>query len=467
MAQSLDQKAAIRYAPEDLKKFIAATVKGYKFKLFLAADNWNKKPKSQWVISVSATDVVSMGKKLGTKPVTVGSKKIVDFTTASGYKLRFRESSKKAGSKAPDAKTTAMQEKASAYIFEYVLNKRSTSFKSEKEMSEDKVLMKNLTSIYPDVEDSDWLSVYFKQHKVILDKFGKSNINKFDHTGGFMAFIGDLIKKNFGISKKDNWNPADIWGVVGDSKQVIKTLEKTVFGSKDSQTISQLNAVMRGMYKEKKLVGISLKKVSGKQALWQEYNIEKLTLDEIDEYKFPKIDIEINLSANMTQDTKVKLRKMNGTGYNFQIKANTSTEFSGLKWESTPKGAGAARGGKAQVDSVVTLLDDNNKSFEKNNRKYPQDATEFSSNSQTYKEMFKRVNKKVETDCENENEFATNIENLFMDKPYVANSKLMQLTFIDKVLSIDNKEKFTEFWTDMVFLSIKKGDKFGPFGKLY
>jgi len=81
--------------------------------------------------------------------------------------------------------------------------------------------------------------------------------------------------------------------------------------------------------------------------------------------------------------------------------------------------------------------------------------------------MFKRVNKKVETDCENENEFATNIENLFMDKPYVANSKLMQLTFIDKVLSIDNKEKFTEFWTDMVFLSIKKGDKFGPFGKLY
>ena len=217
MAQSLDQKAAIRYAPEDLKKFIAATVKGYKFKLFLAADNWNKKPKSQWVISVSATDVVSMAKKLGTKPVTVGSKKIVDFTTASGYKLRFRESSKKAGSKAPDAKTTAMQEKASAYIFEYVLNERSTSFKSEKEMSEDKVLMKNLISIYPDVEDSDWLSVYFKQHKVILDKFGKSNINKFDHTGGFMAFIGDLIKKNFGISKKDNWNHADIWGVVGDS----------------------------------------------------------------------------------------------------------------------------------------------------------------------------------------------------------------------------------------------------------
>ena len=71
-----------------------------------------------------------------------------------------------------------MQEKASAYIFEYVLNERSTSFKSEKEMSEDKVLMKNLISIYPDVEDSDWLSVYFKQHKVIIDKFDSQTIKK-------------------------------------------------------------------------------------------------------------------------------------------------------------------------------------------------------------------------------------------------------------------------------------------------
>ena len=129
-----------------------------------------------------------------------------------------------------------------------------------------------------------------------MNSFSKSNINKFDHTGGFMAFISDLIKDNFGISKKDNWDPADIWGVVGDSNQVIKTLEKTVFGSKDSQTISQLNAVMRGMYKEKKLVGISLKKISGKDAKWEEYNIDKLTLEDVDEYKFPKVDIEITAS---------------------------------------------------------------------------------------------------------------------------------------------------------------------------
>ena len=132
MAQTLDPKAAIKYAPKDLQPFLESTTKGTKFKLFLAADNWNKKPSSQWVISVSSADVGSVAKILGTKPTTSGSKKVVDFVTTNGYKLRFRESSKKAGSKAPDAKTTAMQEKASAYIFEYVLNERSTSFKSEK-----------------------------------------------------------------------------------------------------------------------------------------------------------------------------------------------------------------------------------------------------------------------------------------------------------------------------------------------
>ena len=46
-------------------------------------------------------------------------------------------------------------------------------------------------------------------------------------------------------------------------------------------------------------------------------------------------------------------------------------------------------------------------------------------------------------------------------------TKSDELTFLDDVLSIDKEEKFTEFWTDMVFLSIKKGDKFGPFGKLF
>ena len=73
-----------------------------------------------------------------------------------------------------------------------------------------------------------------------------------------------------GSEKKDNWNPADIWGVRGSSKDVIIKVEEAVYGSRDSQTIQQLNSLMRGMYKSKELVGISLKKTSGKEAKWEE-----------------------------------------------------------------------------------------------------------------------------------------------------------------------------------------------------
>ena len=82
--------------------------------------------------------------------------------------------------------------------------------------------------------------------------------------------------------------------------------------------------------------------------------------------------------------------------------------------------------------------------------------------------MFERISNKVETNVKNSTEFLQVIEDKFnSDKPFVATSKLMQLHFLDEVFKIRSNKKFTEFWTDMLFLSIKKGDRFGPFGKLY
>ena len=86
-----------------------------------------------------------------------------------------------------------------------------------------------MKKIYPDVDD-DWLDVFYKQHKVILDKFAGSQITKFDHSGdgSFMNVITEIVTKNFKIPKKDNWNPADIWGVRGSSKDVIIKVEQAV-----------------------------------------------------------------------------------------------------------------------------------------------------------------------------------------------------------------------------------------------
>ena len=67
-------------------------------------------------------------------------------------------------------------------------------------------------------------------------------------------------------------------------------------------------------------------------------------------------------------------------------------------------------------------------------------------------------------------EFLNNFQKAFAGpEPYIANIKLMQMYFIDKVLQL-SKDKRDEFLTDLLFVSQKKGDKvfdFGPFGKLY
>ena len=476
----LDQKEAIKFAPKDLQPFIEGVVRNHKFKKFEADASWSKSKNSSWVIKCDKVDVDAVLKFYAGRAQKnqVGGRKVADVDLKDGYNykgIRFRETRKKTG-RAPDAKTTSMQEAGSKYVFEYVLNNKRSGYSTVKKFMSDQKFMEGLKKIYPDV-DSDWLDVFWKQHKKVLELFSNTQINKFDHTGGFMNFISKLIKDNFGISKKDNWNPSDIWGVRGNSTAVMKKLEETVFGSKDSQTISQLNAVMRGMYKANELVGISLKKTSGNVAKWEEFNIEKLTLSEIDEYKYKDIKIIINFkptSDSQSLDSAIQLRQSSGADYNFQITSNdTSKANQNLKFESKPVGASKARGGKAEIKSVESLMKDNGLSFRNKHQNYPKSLSDFSKsidgrNKNDYKQMFERISNKVETNVKNSTEFLQVIEDKFnSDKPFVATSKLMQLHFLDEVFKIRSNKKFTEFWTDMLFLSIKKGDRFGPFGKLY
>ena len=233
------------------------------------------------------------------------------------------------------------------------------------------------------------------------------------------------------------------------------------------------------MYKAKELVGISLKKTSGSEAKWEEYNIEALTLDEVDDYKYKKIDLTMNIQGgnDWTQDTKVNLKQSGGgPEYDFQIKANDSSKFTNLKYESTPVGGRSARGGKAEVKAVEALLKDNGVlgDFKNRHQDYPMNFDQFMTQTikgrdlKDWKNMYNKVAKKATTNCSNDDEFVNILGKKFAsDKPWEANSKLMQMHFLSQVLDITDKTKYTEFWTDMVFLSIKKGDRFGPFGKLY
>ena len=67
-------------------------------------------------------------------------------------------------------------------------------------------------------------------------------------------------------------------------------------------------------------------------------------------------------------------------------------------------------------------------------------------------------------------EFSNNMIKVFNGPtPWIANVKLMQVYYVQRLLSLKEKDR-NEYLTDLLFLSQKKGNKvfdFGPFGKLY
>ena len=280
-----------------------------------------------------------------------------------------------------------------------------------------------------------------------------------------MDFITELAKTKFGISKKDTWNPADIW-LIKDPDKAIAKIKKNVEGSKASQTITELNDVLRQMFKTREVVGISLKKISGKTAKYEEYNVKDEDLNKNYNYKISQSVIDLSYKKTFgTQDARV-IVEGEGSTYNFQIKGNDTAKISNLKWEPTAKGASAARVGKAPVDMVAALMKDNNMKFINDNKRFPQNANEFKKNEKKYVTMYNAVSKNVDTKIKSSTEFVKNIILGYNTLPQIALSKLMQLEFLFELFKLKSKQR-DEFMTDLVFLAAKKGKTFGPFGKLY
>ena len=109
----------------------------------------------------------------------------------------------------------------------------------------------------------------------------------------------------------------------------------------------------------------------------------------------------------------------------------------------------------------------------KANGNYPTNAVEFEKRQKEFTDMFNRVVKYPEVKdigIKTDKEFIFNMNKVFNSKTsHIANVKLMQLYFIDRLMMLDPKIR-DEYLTDLLFIAQKKGDKvfdFGPFGKLY
>jgi hypothetical protein len=372
------------------------------------------------------------------------------------------------------AELTRMQELGSAWIFRRALND-NVKYRNSDDIVKDKKY-NELVKLYPAI-NKQWIDNYFAQQKRILEEFSGTKFTEFTRDGGFMDFITKLASQKFKIAKKDSWNPADIWCVKNESK-VIKDIQKIMNTKEGMSSITELNALMRTLYKQRVLVGISLKLISGKEAKYEEVNLDEKLFPDVKNYNFNVSLMKCFLGLKEgnkfeTQDARVVVDALeNGKKqkFDFQIKPNTTSDFANLKFEPTASGASKARLGKTPLDKLAKLLKSYKVGFVNSYKNYPMTLKDF--NDKTFitqiKKSFDHIKKKgVDVgDCKNSSEFVKNMQKVFTLEPHIATSKLMQVDFLYQVTSL-SKEKMDNLFTDMSFLAQKKGREFGPFGKIY
>ena len=228
---------------------------------------------------------------------------------------------------------------------------------------------------------------------------------------------------------------------------------------------------MRKLYKERKLCGISLKAVSGVNARFEEVNM-KDTLPETESYMLDDITMKMSITPEGRLDTTDTVIKISAEtkSISFQIRPN-SKGFNNLKFESTQKGAGAARLGKAPLNMVKKMLESygiSERDFENKWQMYPGNGQEFEEEQDDYKMMFDAIHGDVVSNIQKD-DFVPNITRSF-ETTDVANGyvtgKLMQIKFVYHLLQLTDKEQ-GRLLTEMAYASQKNGKMFGPFGKLY
>ena len=461
---SLYRDDTLKHAPNELRPMLTQVLKDIPSpnEGFLADAFWKKQKNSQWVIKCSEENLNFIKTVISGD----GDQEKLNVLVA-GYKIQFRKSRKKSAGATSDAQSTRKQELGSAWIMRRALRDKVKYTKYQ-----DIVTDKNyheLEEIYPEI-DEEWLKGYFLQQKKMLEEFASANFTEFNREGGFMKFITDVIRVNYGISQKDNWNPADIW-LLKDEKKVMTDIAKVLDQGK-VKSIAELNTLLRTMFKQRRVVGISLKKISGKQAQYEEVNIDEATFKDLKNYNYSVQSVKIDLSLKgdqfSTQDSRVFVDGDDYGIFNFQIKGNDTSGFSNLKWEPTLSGAAAARLGKAPVEMTLSLLKEYGITFYNDHAKYPKTTKQFEERKAEFNKMFTAVkNMGAELKVPDTKTFAANIDTILKSKtPHIANSKLMQLTFLYELSKLP-KEKRDSLMTDLAFIAMKKGDRFGPFGKLY
>jgi len=427
-------------------------------------------------------------------------------------KLKYQEGQFARGTSSVNAALrTKLQEKGSAYIFDLAIN-HNVVFNSWKEIktksiSNGRTAYDGLADIWrqdanlPGVED-EWILNFYQQHKVLLPEVGSARFHDVNRDGGFMEWITNFVVNEFGHvigSKKDNWNPADIWLIKDEEK--IKTAIKSKTGrfgiknvamrdkkSSAEAQLAQLNQIMRQLWNQKFLMGISLKKVEG-YAKFEKVNTSEKFLKEVSQIsKMGSFRLGETGRGEPVCNMQTKPGKRRGTTtwdsddcrirvlgwnkvYDFQIKRNSTDhdKFDNLKFEATDIAKGSARVGKAATFMVGDLLASQGVRYMNKNEQFPKTLVAFDTNKEVeYKQKLRLLQRKGVWLGTSVDQAITNIKLVMHENNYpgAGNSKLMQISWLYSLYSLDKHQR-DKIGTDMFFYASKTGKRFGPHGKIY
>jgi len=376
---------------------------------------------------------------------------------------------------------TVIQESGTTIIFNQVL-RHNVKFKKKEDILNHPETSKSLKRVFGSYKDRlrDWTHTYFEQQQAFLSKYADSRWDEFEYgQKDFVTFFRDQIKNVARsldplkpVGDYTTWNPSDIWAVYEKSK-VQQTIKDNILPK--TQSLVELNSILINLFKEEKLVGISLKKVAPKKgATIKLVNIDtkSMMIGKVEKFKMKDIKFEVdNIAIGETITNTIKM----GMDVDFKIiisKAGSRSKASNLSFNTFIKETPAAQGGQAPVKFVIELMKRKGSAitFTNENAKYPKSAEEFfkttSSGYSTsdfkkwYKVVEKHISKRVTYD-----DFVELICDLYKkDKQFIAQSKLMSLHFFYDTLR--NHDKNIEFWTDLLYLGMKVGKRFAPHAKI-
>ena len=210
----------------------------------------------------------------------------------------------------------------------------------------------------------DWHNSFIKSFDAFTSKIiKKTDLSKYefyrDSDKKKLEMLNQITDPAILPSSKDNWNPSDVWAVKIDQKnRLTKEIDNlyTERNNNNNVSIERINKFIETEFKNKNLIGISLKQVLGNSA-----TVDKITKDAkyIDSVKFlgfkNKMEYDV-LKTYFDINVKMSCIKNNTLDYLFRFRPRGSSSALTNNGEGRLSGSGPADGAIDKKNVLSVLL---------------------------------------------------------------------------------------------------------------